>query len=636
MNPRHSLLRLAAMLTACLSFAFSSAALAQPLDSSPVALADQGDHVTLSNGIISFAITKSNGNIDALKYNGTSILAEPGYLDWVADGNHHIGGGQFAVVVSPTANNGGMAEVSILQKFNGQGSPFDVDLHYVLGRGDSGLYCFVVLHHAASYPEGGIGQMRWVLRLDDKVFDFINVDDQRRWEMPPADAPTQQLGPKESMMITDGPFKGMITDKYHFFADAGDHFVHGWISTQKQIGCWIAYGSTESQNGGPTKQHNTAHFGRMLFKIVTCGHYGSGSGVDVAAGQEWTKIYGPWMLYLNSGGDKDALWAGAKKAAAFLRQTWPPAWMHHPAFPSVAERGSVTGKLVIHDPQDSAASPANAWVGLAAPSPDWQKQGMGYQFWVHAGADGSFSIPNVRSGNYTLYAFTNGVMDEYRHDGVHVTAGSKVPLGALNWQPVRYGQQMWQIGTPDRTAKEFRHGDDYRQWGLWKKFPTDFPNGVNFIIGQSHEATDWNYAQVNELKNGQWVGTIWNILFDTPKPPPAGTATLRLAIAAAQNAIVVITVNGQSVGRFRTAADNAMIRAGIHGQYSEEDIPFNATLLKPGRNIIGLSQNAAGNAQKSIMYDCVRLEMDASHPFDPAGAVQHKKVDAAVGGADGD
>jgi rhamnogalacturonan endolyase len=374
----------------------------------------------------------------------------------------------------------------------------------------------------------------------------------------------------------------------------------------------------------------------MLFKIVTCGHYGSGSGVDVPAGQEWTKLYGPWMLYLDSGGDRDTLWATAKKAATFLRQTWPPAWMHHPAFPTAAERGAVSGQLVTHDPQYPAASPANGWVGLAAPSPDWQKQGMGYQFWVHVAADGSFIIPHVRAGDYTLYAFTNGVMDEYRHDNVHVASGATVPLGTLAWTPVRYGRQMWQIGTPDRTAKEFRHGDDYRQWGLWQKFPIDFPNGVNFIIGQSHEATDWNYAQVNVQKNGQWVGTTWNILFDTPKPPPSGTATLRLAIAAAQNAVVVITVNGQNVGRFRTGADNAMIRAGIHGQYSEEDIPFNATLLKPGRNIIGLSQTAAGNAQKSIMYDCVRLEMDSSHPFDPGKAVQHKKADAAVGGADGD
>ena len=44
-------------------------------------------------------------------------------------------------------------------------------------------------------------------------------------------------------------------------------------------------------NGGPTKQHNTAHFGNVLLKILTCGHYGA-NGVNIEAG-EWTKLYGP-------------------------------------------------------------------------------------------------------------------------------------------------------------------------------------------------------------------------------------------------------------------------------------------------------------------------------------------------------
>lgn len=437
-------------------------------------------------------------------------------------------------------------------------------------------------------------------------------------------------------MFTDGPFKGLITDKYHFFADAGDHFVHGWISTQKQIGCWVVYGSTESQNGGPTKQHNTAHFPRMLFKILTCGHYGSGSGLDLAAGEEWQKIYGPWMLYFNSGGDRDALWADAKKESEIQRAAWPPAWMNNPEFPPAAARGAVKGRIEISDPQDPAALPANAWVGLAAPEPDWQKQGKGYQFWVHAAADGSFNIPNVRVGEYTLYAFTNGVMDEYRHDGVKVVAGGTVDLGPLAWTPVRDGKQVWQIGTPDRTAKEFRHGDDYRQWGLWLKYPEDFPNGVNFVIGQSKERTDWNYAQVNVQKNGQWVGTTWNILFDMAQAPAMGTATLRLGLASAQNAKLTVYLNGQAVGGFRTAADNAMIRAGIHGQYAEEDVPFDAVLLKPGRNTISLEQSAGGNAQKSVMYDCVRLELDESHPFDKTKIKPRKKPDVTVEAKDPD
>lgn len=597
----------------------AGAPLAAVTPDAPVTLTPTKDRVTLGNGIVSFAILKTNGNILDLNYGGTPLFAEPGYLDWHAAGGYtRINGAVFSVVCDPASNRGEMAEVCIAQSGAGNArSPVDVELHYVLRRGESGLNCFAVFTHHKDYPATGVGTIRWTLRLDDNVFDFINLDEERRRVMPPAATPTKSLGPKESLQFTEGPFKGGITDKYHHFVDVGDHFVHGWTSTSKNIGCWIASGSNESVNGGPTKQTNAAHFGRMLFKILGCGHYGSGD-VSLAAGEEWRKIYGPWMLYVNTGADRDALWTDAKKQASSLRASWPPAWLRRDDFPSATERGTIKGKLSLSDPQDPQASPAGAWVGLAAPSPDWQKQTTGYQFWVHADADGNFTIPAVRPGDYTLYAFTNGVMDELRRDDIKVTAGKTADLGTLDWKPVRYGKQFWQIGTPDRTAKEFRHGDDYRHWGLWLKYPEDFPDGVNFTIGKSRERTDWNYAQVNVLKDGKWTGTTWNIRFDLAEPPESGTATLRLALASTQNAVLHVSLNGRQLGRFRTASDNAMIRAGIHGQYSEEDVSFDAALLKSGTNILSLEQSAAGNNQKNVMYDCVRLEVDDSRPFSSA------------------
>jgi rhamnogalacturonan endolyase len=588
----------------------------------PVTVNDKGDRVTLDNGQVAFDVAKVNGNFAALKYDGLSILAEPGYLDWVGPRNNHIARGAFTVVTNPADNAGEMAEVRVAQKFAGGPSPFDVEIHYVLRRGDSGPYCFVIFSHQSSYPEGGYGQARWVLRLSDDVFDFINVDAQRRFLMPPSNTPTRMLGPKESLMFTDGPFKGQITDKYHFYVDSGDHFFHGWTGTNSHIGCWVISGSNEAQNGGPTKQHNDAQFGRLLFKIITCVHYGA-AGIHVNAGQQWQKIYGPWMLYLNHAESNNALWANAQRKSASERAAWPLVWMRNKAYPLADQRGTVSGQLTIHDPQDQTASPSNAWVGLAAPSPDWQQQSDGYQFWVRADPDGRFRIPAIRAGHYTLYAFVDGVMDQFRLDRVDVTPGANIALGALEWRPVRYGQQIWQIGTPDRTAREFRHGDDYRQWGLWQKFPVDFPQGVNFVIGKSRERTDWNYAQMNVQKDGKWVGTTWNILFSQPSPSRAGTAVLRLALASTHNAKLTIRLNDQVIDSFRTAADNAMIRAGIHGQYSEQDTFFDASLIRQGTNTFSLTQSAGGNVQKSIMYDCIRLEVDGSHPFDKSIVASH-------------
>ena len=605
-------------------------AVASPAQSQPVTLTDKGQSVVLDNGVVNLEVQKDNGYLLSIHYHGASLLAEPGYLDWQSGGNNHLHGAQFRVVTNPATNGGALAEISVNQKWDGKRSPFDVEQHFVLRRGDSGCYVFVVFKHPANYPAGGIGQSRWVLRANEALFDFINVDDQRRGVMPPSNTPTKSLGPKESMMFTAGPFKGQITDKYHYFVDAGDHYVHGWSGTQSRLGLWLLHGSNEDQNGGPTKQHNTAHFGRMLLEILTCGHYGA-AGVGIPASEEWSKLYGPWMLYVNSGGNLDAIWADAKNKAAAERAAWPLDWMQNPLYPLENDRGTVRGQIKLQDPQDGQPSMDGAWVGLAEPSPDWQQQSRGYQFWVHAEADGTFTIPHVRTGSYTLYAFVNGIMGEFRHDGVAVNAGDVMDLGNLSWQPPHFGRTLWQIGTPDRTAKEFRHGDDYRQWGLWKKYPEEFPNDVNFIIGQSRERTDWNYAQVNVQKDGKWVGTTWKVQFDLPQAPKSGTATLRLALASAQNAKLAIAINGVGIDRYITRADNAMIRAGIHGQYHLRDIPFNATLLKSGRNVLTLQQEAGGNAQKTVMYDCLRLELDEQRAFDPA--VEKPRM---VGGLDGE
>ena len=590
-----------------------------------VTISEHPTSVVLANGKVAVEIDKTTGDIIDLRYQAKSVFAGRAYLDWNAGKDFHLTGGAFRLQADPAGNGGDLAEVCIARKYGGDGPAFDVELHHVLRRGDSGFYSFAVFSHPAGYPPAGFGQSRFVMRVADGLFDTINVDDARRRLMPGAGTPNEQLGPKESMRMTSGPFAGFITDKYHFSADAGADSVHGWTGSASHLGCWVINPSFESENGGPTKQHNTAHFPQVLLKILTCGHYGAagvqvggpGGGGDAETGPaveigaaKWEKLYGPWMIYLNTAPDPAALWTDAKQQAAAQQAAWPMAWMKHPLYPLVGARGAARGTLNITDPQDPKASAAGAWIGLAAPEPDWQKQSLGYQYWTHVSPDGSFTIPNVRPGTYTLYAFVDGVFGEFRRDNVAIAAGQVATLGTLVWQPERHGRQLWQIGTPDRTAAEFRHGDETHQWGLWLKYPAEFPEDVNFVIGRSHEATDWNFAQVTVNRSGQLAGTKWSIAFDLPAAPNSGQANLRIGIASAQNARLVVAVNGRPVRTVSgLGADNAMVRASNHGQYSLVDVPFATALLRPGRNTISLEQTAGGSPWKSLMYDALRLEV---------------------------
>ena len=630
----------AAALAPCASAGPRPAARAESR-TAPVLLLAEENRVVLGNGLVTAELAPRSGNLRSFRLGERELLSAPAYLDWHDGKNHHLSRAALVVVADPAKSPDGRAEVAFVQPWSRdpKHAPLDVALHYVLLPGETALRMFAVFRHPADYPAAGFGQSRYVLRVRDELFETISVDDARTRALPPSDTPVEVLGPKESMRFTAGPAEGAITDKYHYFTEVGGHFFHGWMGAKSKLGAWIVYGSTEDANGGPTRQHNTAHWPRVLLKILSCGHYGA-PDVRLPAGRAWEKLYGPWMLYANSApADSDspaatlaALRADAARQAAAEQAAFPPAWLEHAAFPAASARGSASGRLVLSDPQAPAQTAAEAWIGLVAPSPapGWQQQSLGYQSWTRADADGRFTLRAVRPGRYALHAFVDGVLDEFHRADIEIVAGRDLALGDLAWTPVRHGRQLWQIGTPDRRASEFRHGDNPRRWGLWLEYPKDFPNDVDFTIGRDDPRVDWNFAQVTRPGDGTrgYVGTTWRVRFEVPPPAssaalpeplsaPATTpdatdapAWLRLAFAGAHNAKLRVLLDGRPLGeRSDLGSDNAVARAGDHGQYSTWDLSFPARFLTPGLHVLSLEQSAGGAPFKNVMYDCLRLEV---------------------------
>ncbi len=196
------------------------------------------------------------------------------------------------------------------------------------------------------------------------------------------------------------------------------------------------------------------------------------------------------------------------------------------------------------------------WVGLAAASEpgqkdlDWQYEGKCYQFWVKADENGNFSIPNVRAGKYNLYSFADGILGEYKKTGISVAAGDVLDLSELPFVPQRFGRQVWEIGIPNRSASEFKHGDHYWQWGLYMLYPKEFPDDVNYTIGTSDWSKDWNYCQPGVIDGNYKVirGTTWKINFEVPEQLK-GKATLRLAFCGSRkDEKVQVALNGKTIG----------------------------------------------------------------------------------------
>ncbi len=530
----------------------------------PVTLTEDAQGFTLSNGTITARIAKRNGDLSSMKYKGTEVLTNQsgragGY--WSHDASPAPGGppNVSAVTIDPKTTNGDRGEVSVKAISGGKklghpaggaadgDFPADIEIRYSLGKDDSGIYTYCIFTHLPEYPAGSIGEARYCAKLA-ATFDWLSVDAQRN-----------KYYPEEP--------KG--EDKYVYTAVQSKNLAYGWSSTKDHLGMWIVNPTIEYLSGGPTKpefmchRDTTAVAAPCLLNYWRSSHYG-GAAVGVAEGEKWTKVIGPFMLYVNSGGDHDVLWKDALAKADTEKKAWPYDWVSGVDYSHKDQRSTVTGSFKIQDPLaplnlHSTIPTLHYTVGLAAPTypiaggPNggqrmitWQTDAKHYEFCntVDGNPDGAaFTIPNVRPGTYTLYAFADGILGEYSKADVTIPEGGKpVDLGTLEWKPVRHGKQLWDIGLANRTATEFAGADHYFAMDIGLQYPKLFPDDVSYTIGKSVAAEDWFFQHIphNVDPNAQIVPfsgirgqpgkpTPYAIHFDMPAAP-TGRATLRLAI----------------------------------------------------------------------------------------------------------
>jgi rhamnogalacturonan endolyase len=343
------------------------------------------------------------------------------------------------------------------------------------------------------------------------------------------------------------------------------------------------------------------------------------------------------VLYVNSGSDPQAIWNDAKAQAAKEAAKWPYKWVAGVDYPHSDQRTTVSGRLVLKDPQMPSSKLVNLQVGLTYPAYDltsvdatgvsktrkidWQLDAKHYEFWAHGDENGNFAIPNVRGGKYTLHAFADGVLGEYAKADIEVKAGKPVDLGKLDWKPVRHGKQLWDVGIANRTALEFRGADKYDKPDAPLQYAKLFPNDVTYVIGKSDFRQDWYYEQVPHSTDpnarpipfmgvsGQGRATPYAISFELAKAPK-GTATLRLAICGGQARSIPVTVNDKPAGVIGDLVfDGAVTRHGIQAIWYERELAFDASLMNKGANVLKLIV-PAGSPNAGVLYDYVRLELD--------------------------
>jgi rhamnogalacturonan endolyase len=653
--------------------------------------------VTLANGIVSILIDTGKARLDKVTYthrnDGNARTSDILLPSGKGRGNYYYGGFslgsgafEFALATDPTTNGGSYADVKLLSDSEHNGV---MEVHFSMLRGSPGFYSTAIMTHRKQDVKFEVGAWGVVTRVTP-AFNWLSADAARNFFIGERSSKGVKVpdAPHESTILLNGAQQGQYANKFIYGQDHADLRAWGWSSVGPgglNVGVWLMT-NMEFSNGGPLKRDVSVYPYSELNNSILTGEVGMGSDGFFADGESWTKTCGPWFYYLN---EVPTSVTDPKQAAHLLHQdalaqadaearAWPYAWFKHPNYVPAAGRGTVKGTIFIDDPGNPNASAAGTWVGLVQQPQtikglyDFQKWLKPCQFWVRANADGSFSIPNVIAGeNYTLWAYGPGaagtLLSQEQPGGkppleytlpakpfaAKVTAGQTSDLQRITWTPKRVGATVFELGSPNRKADEFRHGDDFWSpapapklgfptpvWGGQVEFPLDFPDGMTYTVGKSRWPVDWNYVLPSAPdRNGTWQPCTGKIVFDLAAAPHDGSAaSLYIACAGDDGGHVIVSVNGVNLGSadgvtaspqpidasgFNPAYfDDASIHLSDHGPFSDERINFPARLLRTGQNTITIQMDAR-KLTAYLMLDYLRLELSGYVPPAPASVTAY-------------
>ncbi|PKS08728.1 hypothetical protein jhhlp_004781 [Lomentospora prolificans] len=636
--------------------------------------------LVIANDRLYAAVAKSSGGIVSLSLDGQNLLGTKSgsvgqgpYLDCycVPEGFWTPGTGSPTYKLFSGTDSSGTAYGGIMMSDIYASTGQVLQQYWFLRDGETGLHTFSRVQYSnESRPFlRNLQELRTLFRPNTDMWTHLLTNEKHYAPLPGAAAKAAQVVVQDATWYLGNTPNDAYVEaesdyftKYMFADSFRDISAYGMFSDGSNThdgstyGAWMVMNTKDTYFGGPLRSDLTVD--GIVYNYITSNHFGAQTP-NITSG--FDRTFGPQYYHFNKFPKGTGILTAHADAAQYADPEWNAAFYdsiarHVPNYVPTSNRGSL--KLKVSLPKN-AKKPIAV---LAQEGVDFQDNNVdtkAYQYWVDIDADGTATIPMVKAGKYRLTIYAAGVFGQYTQDKIVISA-RKTQRVTVRWTEQKAGTELWRIGTPDKSAGEYRHGyvrdtthpqkpEEYRLYWPLYDYPTEFPNGVNFKVGKSDVSKDFNYihwsvfgGKANPLRPEPYIGNgdvnNWTVAFDVTNAQlkHKKTATFTVQLAGAKtgagntdifnasephaNLKYTVNVNGKDLEPWVIPyyqGSSCGVRAGIICYNTAHQFVFDADLLTSGTNemILSLPYNAT-NYEPAILpttvyvqYDALRLEI---------------------------
>ncbi|KAH7318416.1 galactose mutarotase-like domain-containing protein [Stachybotrys elegans] len=545
-----------------------------------------------------------------------------------------------------------------------------LEQYWFLRDGETGLHTFtrVAYYNETSPFLRNLQELRTLLRPNTNMWTHLITNERQFAPLPGAEAQkTWQTVQDATWYLgdsTDDAYVQQEADyftKYTFQDPWRDITAYGLYADgsntadNSTYGMWMVMNTKDTYFGGPL--HSDLTVDGIVYNYMSSNHHGDQTP-NITHG--FDRTFGPAYFHFNHFPADTDMMVLRQDAAQYADPEWNADFYdaiaeHVPNY--VPTSGRNTWKLHVDLPPNAK----NPIAVLAQNGVDFQDNVLdtkAYQYWANVDSEGHASIPMVKFGTYRLTIYADGIFGQYVKDNIEVSAGKPRTTHA-RWREETQGTEVWRIGTPDKSSGEFRHGyepdtskplspEQYRiYWGAYD-FPTDFPDGVTYRVGESR-LRDLNYihwavfgGKGAHLRAEPYVGNgdvnNWTIAFDLDQAQVhrKRQATLTVQLAGAKtaagntdvfnasephaNLAYTVSVNGKDLEPWIIPyhqSSSCGVRSAVICYNIAHKFTFHPGMLKAGTNEFVLSLPYNGTNYESavlptsvyVQYDALRLEI---------------------------